>query len=199
MKYLVYILDESEMFEKEWDQTVHTYNHPNMIHGGRHHRRSLNQPALASKPYHSQDYEGVPHKERKKEKHRHHQDHFDSEDNGYAADLDHATRMRPHHSHTGDAMHQHASTDLHPGLHQSHGKPKGLRASKRDNAELDAGQYYGRPKAPAVGHRSKPPKTVNFPDESDSRPVRKQSHHYSKYREDTGHHSTKKSASNQFY
>lgn len=184
--------DESEMFEREWDQKIHSYNHHGMLLGGRHHQRPMNQPALSSKPYHSQDYEeatALPHKERKKEKFRHHQGHFDGEDN-----RDHAARTRPHHSHVGaerDTQYQqHASTDVYPECHhqQGHSKPKGLRASKRNIAELDAGHHQGRPKAPGVGHRSKPPKSVNFSDDSDSRPVRKQSHHYSQ-----------KSASNHLY
>ena len=62
---------------------------------------------------------------------------------------------------------------------------------------MDAGHHHGRPKAPGVGHRSKPPKNVNFPD--DDRLVRKESHHYAKHTRDNSRHSTKKSASNQFY
>lgn len=148
------------MFEKEWDQKIHLYNRPGMIHGGSHHRRPL---ALTSKPYHSRDYRHeattVPHKERKKEKYSCHQEHFDSEDNNY---------------------------DQH-----FNGKPKGLRTSR-----LDAGHHH-RPKAPGVGHRSKPPKNVNFSNDIDV-PVRKQPHHYSKHAQESGHHSTKKSATNQF-
>lgn len=169
-----------------------------MLLDGRHHRRPLNQYALSSKPYHSQDYDeeatGIPHQEKRKEKRRHHQEHFGSED--------HAARTRPHHSLATDTdlQYPHASTD--PDFHQQHhGKPKGLRASKRNNTEMDAGHHHGsRPKAPGVGHRSKPPKSVNFPDDdTNDRLVRKESHHYAKHARDNSHHSMKKSASNQFY
>lgn len=185
------------MFEKEWDQKIHSYNHPGMVLGGRRHG-SMNKPALTYKPHHSQDYgdtTGVPHKERKKEKrHHHHQEHFDSED----LDLDYAARSRPHHSYMdvdNDTKYQHGSSDLHSEPHQqSHSKPRGLRASKRNNTELDAGYPHGRPKAPEVGHRSKP-KTVKFPDEADNKPVRKQSNYYAKYGQDHSHHSTKTSTS----
>ena len=69
-----------------------------------------------------------------------------------------------------DAQYQHALAELDHDVHQQHhGKPKGLRASKRNNTELDAGHHHGRPKAPVVGHRSKPPKNVNFPDDTDDR------------------------------
>lgn len=187
-------LDESEMFEKEWDHKIRSYNHPGMVHGGRH-RGSMNKPALAYKPYDSQEYgdaTAVPHKERKN--HRH-QEHFDSEDHGRFPDLDHAARSRPHHSYTDvddNMKYQHGSNDFHSDHHQhSHSKPRGLRASKRNNAELDAGYPQSRPKAPGVGHR----KTVKFPDEADDRPVRKQSYHYPNYGQDHGRHSTKKSTS----
>ena len=187
------------MFEKEWDHKIHSYNHPGMVLGGRH-RGSVNKPALTYKPYDSQEYgdaTGVPHKERKKEKHHRHQEHFDSEDNSRFPDLDHAMRLRPHHSYAdvdNDIKYQHGSNDLHSDHHQhSHSKPRGLRASKRNNVEFDAGHPHGRPKAPGVGYRSIPSKTVQFPDEVDDRPVRKQFHHYPKYGQDYGRHSTKKS------
>ena len=201
------ILDEADAFEKQWDQQVHSYNHAGMVLGGRHHRRPLNQRALSSKPYHSQDYDeeatGVPHQEKRKEKHRYHQEHFDNEAERYV-NQDYAARTRPHHSLTTDAdiQYPHASTELDPDFHQQyHGKPKGLRASKRNNTEMDAGHHHGsRPRAPGVGHRSKPQKNVKFPDDdTDGRFVRKESHHYAKHARDNSCHSTKKSTSNQFY
>jgi len=162
------------MFEKEWDQKVHSYNRPDMILGRNHHKRPSNHLALASRPYHIQDYDQetttAPHKERKRERHSRHREHFGSEDNKYD---------------------QHVTTDLDSDLHQ-HGKPKGLRASK-----LDAGHHHSRPKAPGVGHRSKLSKNVNFPDDIDV-PVRKQPHHYSKYAQESSRHSTKKSTNSQF-
>ena len=190
---LGHVLDEADAFEKEWDQKVHSYNHAGMLLGERHHRRPLNQRALSSRPYHNdEEATGVPHQEKRKEKYHHHQERFDNED--------HAARTRPHHSLATDTdvQYPHASTEMDPGFHQQHhGKPKGLRASKRNNAEMDAGHHHGRPKAPGVGHRSKPPKNVNFPD--DDGLVRKESHHYAKHTRDNSRHSTKKSASNQFY
>ena len=172
-----------------------------MLLGGRHHRRPPNQYALSSKPYHSQDYEettGVPHQRKRKERH-HHQEHFDNEAEKYG-NHDHVARTRPHHSLATDTDAQYQHDELNPDVHQQHqGKPKGLQASKRNNTELDAGHHRGRPKPPGVGHRSKPPKNVNFLDDTDDRFVRKESHHYAKHAQDNGHHSTKKSASNQFY
>lgn len=186
------------MFEKEWDQRIHLYNHAGMMLGRSHHRRPLNHPALSFQPHYSHDREETtvqPHKERKKEKRHHHQEHFDDD-----VDLDHArNRTRPHHSQFNtdmEAKHQHASTNVDPELHQHHGKPKGLRASKRNNVELDSGHHLGRPKAPGVGHKSKPPKTVNFTDDV---PIRKQPHHYAMHAQDGSRHSAKKSASNRFY
>ena len=187
------ILDEADAFEKEWDQTVHSYSHGSMLQ-----RRPQQQHALLSRPYHSQDYEepsGGLHKERKKSRkerktgeHRHHQDHFNSED------CDDVTRTRPKHPYTADmdTQYQHASAEVESDLHQyHHGKPKGLRASKRSNTDFHPGLQPSRLKAPEVGHRSKPPKKVNFPDTDDGF-VRKESQHYPSC------HSSKKSASNQF-
>ena len=165
-------------------------------------RRPQQQHALLSRPYHSQDYEGPSgelHKERKKSRktgeHRHHQDYFNSED------CDDVDRTRSKHPRTTgmDTQYQHGSAELDSDLHQNHhGKPKGLRASKRTNMDFHSGLQHGRPKAPEAGHRSKPPKRLNFPDTDDGF-VRKESHHYSKHAQDSSHHSTKKSANNHFY
>lgn len=196
---IVCTLDETEAFEKEWDHKVHAYNNNmGMMLGGHHHRRSLNQPALAFKPHHSEDYQ-QPTSMRHKEK-RHRQEHRDNDDDKYA-DFELAGRTKPRHSRIDrDTQHHNVPIELDPDSHHhQHDKSKSLRASKRKEMDPDPGHQQSRPMAPGIGHRSKLSKNVNFPDDThDDRPVRKESHHYSKYARDNGRHSTKRSTTDHY-
>ena len=170
-----YGTDESDTFEREWDNRIHSHSFRSgdMFTGGKK-RLPSQRMAISSQPYHSHDYDDSA-KERKKEKRHHHRDHLELNNDFMVHD--NSARTRPLY-HDETAPHHHERT-IEP--------------------EVDHDHYghHSRPKAPAVGHRSSKHKTVNFPD-VDEKPTRKQHHHYHSPRHTRDdhhrhhHHSTKK-------